>query len=410
MKLLLKFSVLTLFVALNLFSTQAEEVRKAKSKYIEQLQKVLVLQDAHQEQIAGKLPFSYRVRYIAQGGFGKVYEVIITPPNGAAIGEFSTIAKILTKVKAGDFGNPSIQKLIMNAQLLSKSPYFLGVLGLLNNKPATSSANQGMDSEHPVILIEKGLEDLDELFVKQDGTRRRLRFINASPNDEISVATGQVLKDYSVPKLLKEMAGGIAFMHKNNLAHLDLKPQNMLMGVDSIVKIIDTDDAIEMSGPTTQAPGGSFSVPYTPPERARSILEEAGITKKGFFESFKKSPAIDWRKADIYALGLSMLSIVTGLNPVKLILWALNCFENPDQTLTKVGLSAGDNKCGSTQYSDLFPLIAKETLNDTLAKRQVPGTDDFKPLYDLLVKMLTADPAKRPSIEEVQAELNKIYP
>jgi serine/threonine protein kinase len=408
MKLLINYFILSFFVALNAIAADTVEVRSLKNQYVGELQNKLILQNKYEEQVPGKLPFKYRVKYIAEGGFGKVYEVVITPANNAPIGEFSTIAKVLVKVPKGDFSNESIQKLIMNAKLLSKSPYFLGVLGLLNNRAASSKAEQGMDTEHPVILLEKGLEDLNSLFVEEDG-RIKSRNITGKPQDEITVSAGWDSTDYPVGKLLKEMAGGIAFMHKNNLAHLDLKPQNMLMGVDSLAKIIDTDDAVEISGPTTDYPGGSFSVPFTPPERAKVILEIGGVTKKGIRDFFKKTPSIDWRKADVYALGLSMLSIVTGISATKLILWGLNCFAKPEQNLLERFTSASDNKCKLT-WEGLFPLVAKGTLNSTLAKTPLPRSNQYKPLYDLLVKMLEADPAKRPSIEQVQAELNKIYP
>lgn len=420
MKSMMKYFVASFVVAMSVFAAGNEADRALKNKYISKLQgdgqiSNLVLQNNYQRNILGDLPFSFRVKYIAEGGFGKVYEIIISPVKKANINEFSAIAKVLMKVPKDDFGNESIKKLIMNAKLLSKSPYFLGVLGLMNNQASLTRADQGVDTEHPVILIEKGLEDLNALFVKSlaGSGKVRIRDIAAKDDDKITIsgytASGLEEKEYPLPKLLKEMAGGVAFMHKNNLAHLDLKPQNMLMGVDSVVKIIDTDDAVEMSGPTNQYPGGSFSVPYTPPERANAILERSGVNTKGIFGAFKKAPMIDWRKADVYALGLSMLSIVTGLNPVKILLWGLNCYDKPDKNLLEESTPANELKC-VVDAPNLFPIIGKGVLNDTLAKKRLPGTDAYRPLYDLIVKMLAADPAKRPSIEDVQAELNRIYP
>ena len=51
--------------------------------------------------------------------------------------------------------------------------------------------------------------------------------------------SGKTMSYASVRKYAWQVAGGLAFLHKNNVAHLDLKPANIVRDQDGVVKLTD---------------------------------------------------------------------------------------------------------------------------------------------------------------------------
>lgn len=93
-----------------------------------------------------------------------------------------------------------------------------------------------------------------------------------------------------------QIASAISHAHKNHIVHRDIKPQNILVGTDGIVKVTDFGIARAANGATmatsTTAMG---SVHYFSPEQARG----------GYVDE----------KSDIYSLGITMFEMVTGQLP-----------------------------------------------------------------------------------------------
>ncbi len=93
-----------------------------------------------------------------------------------------------------------------------------------------------------------------------------------------------------------QIASAISHAHKNHIIHRDIKPQNILVGTDGIVKVTDFGIARAANGATmatsTTAMG---SVHYFSPEQARG----------GYVDE----------KSDIYSLGITMFEMVTGQLP-----------------------------------------------------------------------------------------------
>ncbi|RAK23324.1 serine/threonine-protein kinase [Anoxybacillus vitaminiphilus] len=117
---------------------------------------------------------------------------------------------------------------------------------------------------------------------------------------------GMTLKQYiqqhaplSVPKALNIMAqltSAISHAHQNRIVHRDIKPQNILINENGIVKVTDFGIAIALSSTTiTQTNSVLGSVHYLSPEQARG-----GIATE---------------KSDIYSLGIVMFELLTGRLP-----------------------------------------------------------------------------------------------
>jgi eukaryotic-like serine/threonine-protein kinase len=117
---------------------------------------------------------------------------------------------------------------------------------------------------------------------------------------------GTTLKQYiqqhaplSVPKALNimaQLASAISHAHQNRIVHRDIKPQNILINEDGMIKVTDFGIAIALSSTTiTQTNSVLGSVHYLSPEQARG-----GIATE---------------KSDIYSLGIVMFELLTGRLP-----------------------------------------------------------------------------------------------
>ena len=146
------------------------------------------------------------------------------------------------------------------------------------------------------------------------------------------------------------MSLAVQDLHKFNIVHCDLKPDNMLFIGDS-VKLIDynasleMDKEVEIQGPCEQGTPG-----YMAEEMYNGWVSY---------------------KADIYSLGISMLVVYFG------DIWATD---------------SGDyNKNRKTVLDYLFNL----------------KKDNFD-LYNIVNKCVTPEPKKRPSIQKVVSSLDRI--
>lgn len=132
----------------------------------------------------------------------------------------------------------------------------------------TEVMNGGMSEVYKVIVdnspvrfvLKRCAENADEEHVRL--FQREIRILNsldhpniieiidAKPDENppyyVMQACGKSLVDYSLSdntpqkiKLAIEMCEGIKYMHDNNVRHRDIKPQNILINRDGVVKIVD---------------------------------------------------------------------------------------------------------------------------------------------------------------------------
>ncbi|GER65578.1 serine/threonine-protein kinase PrkC [Weizmannia acidilactici] len=117
---------------------------------------------------------------------------------------------------------------------------------------------------------------------------------------------GMTLKQYiqqngpvSVEKTLDimgQLTAAISHAHQNHIIHRDIKPQNILISHDGVVKITDFGIAMALSATSiTQTNAVLGSVHYLSPEQARGGMATY--------------------KSDIYALGIVMFELLTGRLP-----------------------------------------------------------------------------------------------
>ena len=93
-----------------------------------------------------------------------------------------------------------------------------------------------------------------------------------------------------------QMASALSHAHKNHIVHRDIKPQNILVGTDGIIKVTDFGIARAATASTmTTTANAAGSVHYFSPEQARG----------GYVDE----------KSDIYSLGITMFEMVAGQVP-----------------------------------------------------------------------------------------------
>ena len=98
--------------------------------------------------------------------------------------------------------------------------------------------------------------------------------------------------------IMMQLTSAIACAHDSNIIHRDIKPQNVLIKEDGLVKITDFGIAMALnSNELTQTNSVMGSVHYLPPEQANGT----GATLK----------------SDIYSLGIVMFELLTGQLPFK---------------------------------------------------------------------------------------------
>lgn len=98
--------------------------------------------------------------------------------------------------------------------------------------------------------------------------------------------------------IMKQLTDGIAHAHDSFIIHRDIKPQNMLILDNGLVKITDFGIAVALnSTQLTQTNSVMGSVHYLPPEQAAG----KGATFK----------------SDIYSLGILMYELITGTLPFR---------------------------------------------------------------------------------------------
>ena len=105
---------------------------------------------------------------------------------------------------------------------------------------------------------------------------------------------------------IRQAADGLAHAHSKGMIHCDIKPSNLLVNRDGVVKILDL-GVSRWLGPPSSAPASSDSDKSRPGDIVGSVDYMAP-------EQVTQSQAVDHR-ADIYSLGCTFFFLLTGRPP-----------------------------------------------------------------------------------------------
>jgi len=167
---------------------------------------------------------------------------------------------------------------------------------------------------------------------------------NNKPNKN-SKALKVTLNDMELWNIFRQVVSGLRYLHYQNIVHGDIKPQNLLVGNDGIVKIADF---------------GISKMLHTPNDK----LNDAAGTPAFMSPELCSGEIFSGQLADVWALGATMYMLKFGHPPfvAKTIINLYHKIQNDEL---------------------VFPF----TINNNL--------------QDLFVKMLTKDPSKRITLEGV---------
>ena len=175
--------------------------------------------------------------------------------------------------------------------------------------------------------------------------------------------------------IMKQLTDGIACAHDSFIIHRDIKPQNMLILDNGLVKITDFGIAVALnSTQLTQTNSVMGSVHYLPPEQAAG----KGATFK----------------SDIYSLGILMYELITGKLPFKgenAVEIALKQIKEPIPSIR--------------EFDETIPQSVENIILRACAKNPKNRYDTVRDMYYDLCKCLDKENANVPKWEYEYSEV-----
>ena len=272
------------------------------------------------------------VRFISSGGFGNTYEGVHTMlDTHVAIKEFF--------VK--DFCNRDEQTYHVTVGTQSK----VELVQKLRNK-FVDEAKALYKMQHPNIVR------VLDIFEENGTAYYVMDYIDGQSLHEILRKRGS-LPENEVLEYVKHIANALKYVHCQNRLHLDIKPGNIMVDNQGVVKLIDfgaSKQYDEVGGENTSTLFGK-TPGYAP-------IEQMGNTVRTF------TPA-----TDIYALGATMYKCLTGSTPPDATLLASGEVIPPlphviaDKVCNAVYQSMQTNKMKRPQSIDEFMALLNHASN-----------------------------------------------
>lgn len=174
------------------------------------------------------------------------------------------------------------------------------------------------------------------------------------------VSNRQGMSERMARTVFRQVIEGISYLHSKNIAHLDVKLENLVMTEDYTVKITDFDLSQPLDSKTLLGRG---TMGYRAPEIKEGLCQ-------------------DLRAADVYSAGVILFILLAGHNPYVESNQGL-ARDKWYKALRKNTKAFWGMHCMHAGNPELF-------------------SDDFK---DMVEKLLAEDPMARPTIEEIK-EMN----
>jgi serine/threonine protein kinase len=163
------------------------------------------------------------------------------------------------------------------------------------------------------------------------------------------------ISEHRTQKIFTQIVMALHEIHRKRIAHLDIKPENIL---------IDESDSAVLS---------DFSAAYLCREECGGITRTAGTPAFASPESFSEEP-FDPRKADIWSLGVTLFEMLFGRHPF---------------------MREWDDRVSVVEG---FMNLVNAIRNGLLQWDDVEVSNEVK---ELIGRMLERDPGRRPTTEEI---------
>lgn len=228
---------------------------------------------------------TYRIDgYLSSGGFGNTYVATnLTFGDKVAIKEFfmSGINQREADGKTVSVSNPQA-----NATFVSQRTKFKKEAGHLHQ----------LSNEHIVKVY--------DLFEENGTAYYVMDFIEGESLAQRLKRTGKPITESEVLEILTHILDALDAAHNARILHLDLKPANIMINRQGVVKLIDfgasKQQRLDGNGATTTTSTIAYTPGFAPSEQLQGALEKFG----------------PW--TDFYALGATLYMLLTNGNPPSL--------------------------------------------------------------------------------------------
>jgi serine/threonine protein kinase len=173
-------------------------------------------------------------------------------------------------------------------------------------KKFQEEANRYLYMKHPNIV------ELRNFILKEDKGFLVMEYVSGKNLRQLLSTVGPI-PFHNVAYYINEILKALIFSHSQNILHLDIKPDNVMITSENEIKLIDFGISADSSKSKLEIIG--HSPLYMSPEQ---------IPTEKF--SLKNSDSTIDQRSDIYSLGITMFQLLTGILPGNLS----NCRTNDE--------------------------------------------------------------------------------
>ena len=216
-------------------------------------------------------------------------------------------------LSSGGFGNTYVATNIQFGEQYAIKEFFMRGISQRDNNNTTVSVSNTDNRDTFASQLEKfkkearRLRKLDnehivrvhDLFEENGTAYYVMDYIDGENLSDRLKRTGKPLSEAEVMQLLPQILNALEVAHKDGILHLDLKPANIMVDKQGVVKLIDFGASKQQSaqGGATTSTAVSYTNGYAPREQMEQNLEKFG----------------PW--TDFYALGATLYTLLTNKKP-----------------------------------------------------------------------------------------------
>ena len=216
-------------------------------------------------------------------------------------------------LSSGGFGNTYVATNIQFGEQYAIKEFFMRGISQRDNNNTTVSVSNTDNRETFASKLEKFKKEarrlrklnnehivrVHDLFEENGTAYYVMDYIDGENLSDRMKRTGNPLSEAEVMQLLPQILDALQAAHKEGILHLDLKPANIMVDRQGVVKLIDFGASKQQSaqGGATTSTAVSYTNGYAPREQMEQNLEKFG----------------PW--TDFYALGATLYTLLTNKKP-----------------------------------------------------------------------------------------------
>lgn len=216
-------------------------------------------------------------------------------------------------LSSGGFGNTYVATNIQFGEQYAIKEFFMRGVSQRDNNNTTVSVSNTDNRETFASQLEKFKKEarrlrklnnehivrVHDLFEENGTAYYVMDYIDGENLSDRLKRTGKPLSEVEVMQLLPQILDALEAAHKDGILHLDLKPANIMVDKQGVVKLIDFGASKQQSvqGGTTTSTAVSYTNGFAPREQMEQNLNKFG----------------PW--TDIYALGATLYTLLTNHKP-----------------------------------------------------------------------------------------------